>query len=98
MLPVPIVNVLFRSTEFIPQAHGNHSGGPVKNGGHPGQAFDPNVWIKVLVAEEAIAVKVAAAPPRLAYVVVKYHHHLVLSKVGYHCLMFNLLISYINIT
>lgn len=35
-LPVPIIDILSRATEFIPQAHGNYIFGGLESGGHIG--------------------------------------------------------------
>ena len=35
-VPVPIIDILFVATKFIPQAHANNIGNGPKHGGHPG--------------------------------------------------------------
>lgn len=85
-LLVPIVNILFGASQLVPQAHAHHIGHAFEQGGHPSKALDPNVRTEVLVAKETIAIKAAAAPTRLAYLIVQYNHHIVLPKARYHCL------------
>ena len=81
LLHVPIIDIFFGATKFIPQAHPNNICGALKQSGHHGQAFDPKVRIEVLVTKESTTVELAATPTRLAYVIVQYRHYIILPKV-----------------
>jgi hypothetical protein len=81
---VPVVRVLPGSPELVPEAHAHDVGHAGERGGHLGEAVHPDVRVEVGVAEEAVAVGVAAAPPGLAHVVVQDHHHVFLAKAAHH--------------
>lgn len=90
-VPVPILHVLSRASEFIPQAHANHIGHAIKQGGHPSQSLNPEVRVEIQVAKEPIPIRAAATPTGLAYVIVQYHHHLVIPQARDHRLRFKIL-------
>lgn len=69
-LPVPVTYVLLWPPELIPKAHADDIGGIPEHGGDTGEPGQPHLRIEVCVAEEAVAVGVAAAPLWLAYMVV----------------------------
>jgi len=85
-LLVPIVRVLPGPPELVPKAHADDVGDAGEHGGHLGEAVHPDVRVEQGVAEEAVAVGVAAAPAGLAQVVVQDHHHVVLAQAAHHSL------------
>ncbi|WVZ25040.1 hypothetical protein V8G54_003584 [Vigna mungo] len=85
-LLVPIISILSRSSQFIPQAHTYDCGNSLEKGGHLGEAQYPLIWIEEIVIEEAIAVCVTATPSWPGQVVVQNHHHTVVSNTLHHCL------------
>jgi hypothetical protein len=93
-VPVPILNVLSRASELIPQAHANHIGHAVKDGGHPSESLNPEVRVEILVAKEPIPIGAAATPTGLAYVIVQYDHHLVSPQARDHRLRYS---NFLNI-
>lgn len=66
----PIVDVLFRSSKFVSEAHANDIGGIFKSRGYLGQTGDPRGRVKESVAKETVAVVGATAPSWLGHVVV----------------------------
>jgi hypothetical protein len=89
--PVPILNVLSRTSELIPQAHANHIGYAIKDGGHPSESLNPEVRVEILVAKEPTAIRAAATPTRLADVIVQYDHHVVIPQARDHRLGYKIL-------
>ncbi|WVZ22454.1 hypothetical protein V8G54_000998 [Vigna mungo] len=81
---VPIVHILFGSSELIPQAHTHHISDPIEKCCHLGQTQQPQIWVKKSVTEKPIPVRITATPPWLCYVVVQYHHHILVSKTFHH--------------
>jgi len=85
-LLVPIVHILFGSSELIPQAHTHHISRTIEKCGHLGETQHPQIWVKIFVTEKPITVRITATPPRLGYVVVQYHHHIVIPETFHHYL------------
>lgn len=79
-VPEPVSHIFFRTSELIPQAHTDHVSDAAEHCGHLSKALNPKVRVKVPVAEEPVAIKVAATPTRLANVIIEYDHHIVVSE------------------
>lgn len=69
-VPEPVLQIFFRTTELIPQAHTDHVTNAVEHCGHPSEALNPKARVEVVVTEESVTVKVATTPTGLANVIV----------------------------
>lgn len=75
--PVPVGEVLARASELVPEAHGHDGARPIEERRHQRKPPQPLAGVEELVAEEAIAVELAAAPLRLADLIVQDDHDIV---------------------